>query len=386
MAYKRAGIVGFYQHENTSDLPTAEVVKKITQNVGNLMFRYAVCKDVGEFVPLTTSMDPAEVREKVDIIIMPMANNVNPFFNMGYLAKFVEQCDLPTIVVGLGAQAKLGVNTIKELPDGSKRFLSIIKERSTQIGVRGEFTASILNELGVDNTVVMGCPSNFINKSSNLGEKLKKELDYFKANEANRVAVYSQLGRKNFEEANLATEKMLFDLVKENTYHYVHNFPSEIIEYSRSNKTTSQRWKRNFAKLLAPELTLETFDTVFRQRSMAFTSIESWMEFSYSCDVSIGKRVHGCINTIQAGTFGILIVHDERTKELAQTIGLPYLFADDMNTTEFSSIQSFLEHCVFDANEYDEKRQVLYSRYRKIFDENNVKMCNDLFKVAHQAV
>jgi len=373
----RIGIIGSYKNIASYNLSTDELVPFITKNVGNLMFRYAVSKDIDEFVPISSRMDAAEVRELVDVLVFPMANNINPSFDMGPMCKFIERCDLPTVVLGLGAQASLGEKGLRsELPEGSKRFVTVIGERCTDVGVRGEFTASVLSDLGLKNIQIVGCPSNFINPSINLGDVISNSFADLDVNGLVRGAIYSQLGGKNLNEPNISSERDLYKYINENNYFYVHTHTKELIEYSRGDKGLKEKWKRNFHKKINPENTFEEFDRVFRSKSMTFSSVESWMEFSRSLDFAIGKRVHGCLNTIQSGVASALIIHDERTKELANTIGLPTLALVDVQET--SDLQTLIGKVKFSASEYDKNRKVLFSRYKKIFEDSGMELSNSL--------
>jgi len=375
----RIGIVGSYKKFESYNLDSESLISNITKNVGNLMFRYAVSRDIGNFIPISTHMEPAEVREKVDIVAYPMANNINPSFNMGPTAKFIEKCDLPIMVFGLGAQAELGKAIEKDLPDGSVRFLSVLGEYCTDISVRGEFTASVIESYGVNNVLITGCPSNFINPNPDLGAHLERKLLNINEKGVSKCAIYSQLGGKNFEEPNISSEKNLYSIIKKNRFHYIHTFPGELIDYSRGGDNTKIKWKKNFNVILDEETDFNEFDKNIRQNSFTFTSVEAWMEFSRCLDFSVGKRVHGCLNTIQSGTASALIVHDERTKELANTIGLPTVSIDSVNNT--SDINNIVSSVEFDSTEYTTKRKALFNLYRKIYSDSNINLNNRLTDV-----
>jgi len=343
-----------------------------------MMFRYATCRDLGDYRELDTKMDPGAVREQADIIVLPMANNINPSFNMGYLATFIERCNLPVLAVGLGAQAKLGGGLSEPLPAGSKRFLDVLSERSVAIGVRGPFTAQVLADHGVDNVVVTGCPSNFINPDEQLGKRLSEGFVRARENTPRRVAVYSQLGRKNFDSPNIESERHLFSLVRKHGYHYVHTFPSELIDFVRGGDEVTARWIASLESRLMPNTSEPEFAAKFREQSHAFLQVESWMEFSRSCDMSIGKRVHGCLNTIQAGTPGVLVYHDERTRELAETLALPRVNVEDIHVDDDLAVM--LEKTSFSDVDYDLRRRELHGRYDKLFTESGLSNVNPLFR------
>jgi len=127
-------------------------------NTGNLLFISALRRvvqhqtksDIGRFVP-------EEVRERHDGVIVPAANWLSASSDFGGLASLIEKADLPTTIVGLGAQSFNGQPPI--LSEGTLRLVKVIAERSKNLSVRGPFTAEVLAHYGINNVVVTGCPS-----------------------------------------------------------------------------------------------------------------------------------------------------------------------------------------------------------------------------------
>ena len=76
------------------------------------------------------------------------------------MANFLQKNRLPCVIIGLGAQAPSYESKV-EMPEGTKRLMKIIAGRSTTLGVRGYFTASVLEEMGITNIRVIGCPAMY---------------------------------------------------------------------------------------------------------------------------------------------------------------------------------------------------------------------------------
>jgi hypothetical protein len=73
---------------------------------------------------------------------------------------------VPVVVFGFGAQAARPdkVATSPQL----RRLLTLVSERCARIGVRGAFTAQVLDDLGIPNVAVIGCPTFFRRNDRNL--------------------------------------------------------------------------------------------------------------------------------------------------------------------------------------------------------------------------
>ena len=86
-----------------------------------------------------------------DIAILSMANFINPYTDVSAEAETLERSNAKSIVlIGCGAQAA-SYNADLQLRPDTHRFLSIVSERSKSIGVRGQYTAEILNRAGFKN-------------------------------------------------------------------------------------------------------------------------------------------------------------------------------------------------------------------------------------------
>jgi hypothetical protein len=42
-------------------------------------------------------------------------------------------------------------------------------------------------------------------------------------------------------------------------------------------------------------------------------------------DATLSSRIHGCISSIKGGKPAVLLAHDKRTEELAESVGIPYI-------------------------------------------------------------
>src|SRR5690606_1779062 len=61
-----------------------------------------------------------------------------------------------------------------------------------------------------------------------------------------------------------------------------------------------------------------------------YSSAPYWIDDMLKYDLVIGMRIHGAIAAIQAGKLGVCVAFDSRTLELCQTMGYPYIDANDL--------------------------------------------------------
>lgn len=64
---------------------------------------------------------------------------------------------------------------------------------------------------------------------------------------------------------------------------------------------------------------------------MVFFDTNQWRAWSSSRDLCIGRRFHGCVIGMQAGTPSLMIAVDDRMREMLEFIGFPYIEAGVWN-------------------------------------------------------
>jgi hypothetical protein len=111
---------------------------------------------------------PDEINEKYSHFIFILQDYIREDF-MGLpherITNFLEKIKIPVVPMSLCANAFNGfdLGLAGRLSHEQKRFLSVLSEKSKLVGVRGHYSVGILNELGIKNVKVVGCPSYFEN-------------------------------------------------------------------------------------------------------------------------------------------------------------------------------------------------------------------------------
>jgi hypothetical protein len=364
---------------NSFRLPTAEALEVAAgRNTGNLAFRYAVREHVASpAVHIPWGADPGWVREACDLLVIPSANQANPHADFSSRADFLHAVNLPCLAVGLGAQAP-HLGAAITFPPGTLRYLRGLSARCHKIGVRGEFTAEVLAKIGVRNTVVVGCPSNFINPLPTLGAVIEPKL---RGGSVRRLAVTAG----DLSPAQRRLEWKLFGWLLRGDGAYVCQSHPALASLARNRPgevaPTEVRQIRRYLQPRPRRLRPESkFLAVARDRFRVFFDAGAWLEFLAGCDLAVGARIHGNLLAVQAGTPGICVYHDARTQELSRTIGLPSMSVPDVMAARRP--RDLADRAAFDGGEFDRRRAALAREYRALYVASGVDVSDDLTRLA----
>ena len=356
-------------------MPTEQLVRAVGQNTGNLVFQYAahrLIKSRTVTVGPSSFGTPELLKNEIDALAIPSANFLREDLDMTRFATFLERADLPLVFLGLGAQAASMSTTRLNLHPSIERLIALVKERSRKVAVRGEFTASILERLGVDGVHITGCPSNFINPDPDFAHRIK-----VKAVESGSSFITHAEEPWPSDDKKTRVERRLMNWTLTGRAIMVQQSVPQVIEYMRRrNPAAVQMPSEGFeAKLhnqLAPDLDRMTFADFVTHRLRNYVSVEQWMEDSARFDFSIGMRLHGNMAAWQAGTPALWIHHDARTQELVETMALPGLSVDDF-LTRCSTLEDARKLWAFDANQYTKRRAALRDEFNSVLTAHDIE-------------
>jgi hypothetical protein len=345
-------------------------LQRIGMNTGNAIFQFALWKLVAN--PKYTVEPGAtaqSVRANANQILIPAANQVNAAWDMTWLADMLEACDLPVACIGLGAQAGVDSSPKIDLKPGTIRYLHILSERTSRIGVRGVFTQEVLANYGVTNTVVTGCPSQTINPHIE-GADIQSQLDRVKAMEQPSIGYV--LG--TLEEEARKAESLLAQQVKSFDHSLILQTDPRLLRiiFDRAvaeGNTNYVNWIRG---VFRPDLSYDQFVAYFLKHATFYSDARTWIDSMRRYDLVIGMRIHGAVAAIQAGKLGVCVAFDSRTKELAQTMGYPYLPVDKIEPD--ATLNAMLNSVIFDADTFDQSRKRNAETVCSILTENGMTL------------
>lgn len=310
-------------------------LKASGNNFGNMLFTNAIYKQVKHCNFISKANETASY----DAIVIPAANWINERSDYGKLADYLYRKNVPVTLVGLGAQLQ-NVDDVNLISDGTKRFLQVASELTTSIGVRGEFTKKILNELGIRNVSVLGCPSLFTDLKVPEIRDISNPSDVKLSLGGTRYI----LTKGNFNKKNDIQRKLYQFALQTNSPMFYQSEEFEVQLMARENVLDKIE--------LASEYYSTSKDKLFKYL-MDFgkyhTDINQWRMDAMKTDLYVGSRIHGVIAAMLAGTPGVLISHDERTRELAKSMSIPCIDANEFNIDMLFDTSSFIKKFDFDA-------------------------------------
>jgi hypothetical protein len=309
-------------------------------------------------------IDPKEVHERFDMIVVAAANFLFPKFDFGGMTDYIERADLPVAIVGLGAQSNNYDPNITLMP-GTERFVKVIAERAVSIGVRGPYTQEVLAHRGVLNVTVTGCPSYYMGGPD--GMKINRrpfdEIKRLSINASRDVIVHSfdkDKMRRLVQEIYGTGIAWKADFIAQSEQ-------SEIRVADRQARTAEEALKEISAFLsgVLPEADVRSWAT---DHVRVFFDVDDWLTAIGTYDFVFGSRFHGCMVALQRGVAAVVICHDTRTEDMCRFLGLPFVSIIDLDHIEPKSIYDRI-----DFSAVTRRYQQLYPRYVEFLTRNNLQ-------------
>ncbi len=355
----RCGCTPFY---NPTPIETIEN-DLIAQNAGNMIYSFGITRTLmtsedDKFTPTRNNiynMHPQELNEKHDVFIIPMADAFREDYipRLKKYTKLVNQLKIPCVLIGAGVKAPIGYDMSDGFPfdDDVKAFIKAILNKSAVVGVRGQSTADYLTKLGFKegrDHVVIGCPSMYT-----FGRELKIRDTNITAD--SRVCVNS----------SVRSPQKLLDFIDKS----IGEFPDHWFIPQLTNELKTVYAGIPYKALKKVRYHRDISDPLYAEnRTRFFINVPSWLEFLRQADFSFGARLHGNIAATLAGTPSIMMVKDERMKELAQYHELCHVTVEDVYKSQ--NIFELIEKADFKSPE--RKQRENFDRYIDFLDKNGV--------------
>ena len=299
-------------------------VKALGNNTGNLVYIEALKQQLNYDIEVQLTREWTKDRlGKGNIISILPASNFMSFHEKwveGYVP-ILEETEMKFTLIGLGAQASFDEtpkDVVAKLTEKQKLYFKLISEHAVSIGVRGEFTAECLREIGITNVDVIGCPSFF------------------------------QYQGKYPALASPVLDKVLY---------------------------TADRSKKQIftlAKQAKANLICQTYEDSESKQTIFF-DFKEWNDYITDSEFTFafGSRFHGNMMALRNKVPTLWIVHDWRTLELVQYMVLPYLSYYDDKFRRIKYVDELLEYCDYSEvyNRYPKLSKAYQEFIRKNFDD-----------------
>ena len=281
-------------------------------------------------IPLFNNLDSGYINENYSKIIILATNWFARYMeNIDYnrQIKIFKKIKIPIVLIGLGAEMPLKEYNkrkfIRRLPKSMIKFYRTIADSTPSISVRGYLTQELLDMAGIKNTTVTGCPSWFVNETTN-PKIIKKDYsddfkisfngDYSSTYDDTYNATFKKMAQCKNAQYLAQSEFTLIDLLDRKKEIPENNFLT-VAEKLRMNV---DNLPKDFKKYIY------------------FDNIEDWENYIKQVDFSIGMRIHGTIIALKNGTPAVLIPHGGRVKEMADLFRIPQVSFNDFIKDDFS--------------------------------------------------
>jgi hypothetical protein len=259
------------------------------------------------------------LKSRFDVCVFTAANLLRSDLSAALEAQVLERIDLPLVVLGIGIQRSSDLKA--DLPEGTQKFLRILKERNAFVLTRGHETAAYLSELGLSQVRPSGCPSMYVMPDRVV--QAWRNFGKFVPTKTTRYVFSGYLGKESpsgvIQDMNTLLDPNSFChyVLQDEPVTYGMEFlanPDEIIYDSVWGRLTCDVRFPN-KELIKPHLEVHSFfDT---------TQWRTWT--AMAADFSLQRRFHGHMVALQAGVPSIAIALDDRMREMLSFIGFPYL-------------------------------------------------------------
>jgi polysaccharide pyruvyl transferase WcaK-like protein len=246
--------------------------------------------------------------------------------------------------------------------------LRLIADSTASLGVRGTYSAEVLNELGIKNVRIIGCPTAFRANNPNLAIRLPA-LDQVKTV---GVTMRREVSRDYAQDIQ---RYLTFhrDLVKTMAGRFdVTLMAQGEVEEKKLALGTPEQKEEAIAALRengwANEWFLdEEMERLYRSRMFYSDVVAEYQQLVRGLDLVLGYRLHGNLMALANGTPSIYFTYDSRTVEFAETFKIPSF--DVFSGQEFR-LEEYWEQARFDR--FNANYTQVYGAMRDFLVENRV--------------
>ncbi|WP_413333807.1 polysaccharide pyruvyl transferase family protein [Brevibacterium sp. GP-SGM9] len=340
----------------------------MAENAGNLLFSQSVYRSLA--TP-ETEITPdgyqshrrgdaadyaAHINAEYDAFVIPLANAFRPGFQkfLQRLTALVSKLTIPVVVVGVGSQHKLDVaaDGADPIAVDVTAFMKAVLERSSSVGVRGEYTAEYLAALGFDDSVVdiIGCPSIFMNGPR---PEVARPSGVLETDSAVAMNVSPYV-------------RAMKPIVARHSRKY-----TDLVYVPQNHKDLAMMvWGLNRTNPKDLRNPTHTGHELYRRDQMRFPlDPRTWVDFLREREFVLGTRIHGSIAGVLAGTPTYLLAHDSRTLELAEYHRLPH--AKISKLPKGIDAAELYERA--DFGEFEGRTPEVLARYTAFLEKNGLK-------------
>lgn len=328
--------IGFNSLYAKKELPIEDKFRAVAHNTGNLAFVHSL----SNILRNVCDIDFNNLKDYQAVITTQLIW-IRQNEDYSHIQKTLNRLnDIPLIPISVGLQNKtfdpkfvLHPNTVKLLKEIEERCI---------IGVRGYYTAEILNKYGIKNLQVIGCPSMYY------------QLDYnFKIRYPQKPIHNVALNFSTFYEKLKKHEKHFLIYGADHNYHF--------IEQTHSKFTNN---------IVNDEALFVYINKWLSQKTYAFFDASEWQKFLKPFDFAMGMRFHGNVINVWNKTPALFFPIDSRTKELSDFFHFPQMNIEDFDKEK--PIEYYAEKA--DYTDFNKHYPNLLDNFIDFIKKNNLSL------------
>ena len=330
-------------------------MKVIAGNTGNSYITYSLIKELGvdsenvrhiqniyEYDFTKSEKDIEYINSECTHVFLILQDQIRLSESYGLqlpyqsIMNFISRLNKPVVICGLGANSFNGFdpNFYKLLKPELVKFLKFLSDHCINIGVRGEFTADVLNNLGIKNVTVVGCPS------------------YFETG-PNRILSKQE---KIYLDEILLTGRFCIPQIYNN-----HTIMQDFQEEDAFRAVAFNDWSL--------VNNINEFNKLCSHKYHVFSDIESWKKFVSQFPVAIGYRLHGSIACLNSGVVSMCCNKDSRAREMSTFLHIPY----NADVNESTDVMKLYES--IDVDDINKSYPKLYKNFEDfIYKSTGIKI------------
>lgn len=333
-------------------------------NVGNRLFVHACARHLR----FDMEINDLSIRPRIETLLLPFPNFIRENDDLKWLEDYILATDAQSVVLLCGGVQSYERKKLN-LPAGAIRTLQLISSRSALLGVRGQFTAEVLNDCGIRNVAIIGCPSLHWWMDPNFTTGIPGP-------NRDGAGVVHATPDGNFaaELAELYAFGTANDLayVLQTEFHFATPLGAAALPDAQGHLDWAM------ANYRASDLSADTFLDWIARRAFHFSDVPEWIEFMRGRRYAIGNRLHGSIAAILAGKPARILWHDERVREVADVLGIP---AEPFRGQVRPSIEELIPNAA-DMDVLNRRYKGLLGDYISFLLQNGLELSAGLAKCA----
>jgi hypothetical protein len=292
------------------------------------------------------------------------SNFINETMEWARLPELLKKLRIPVIPFAVGAQAE--TRRKLAMPEKAKEVWRLFADHCATIGVRGTYSAEVLNDIGVRNVEIIGCPSLFRQNDPwlRIDAKPIEALEKIAFNMRREVSKTYAADIDRY----LATQRDFILRLAErfNVTVTAHGEPPE--------KSFFFKEEPLIAKHMPELLKSGWFDgpngamaKLYREKMFFSNVVAEYDTFVRTMDLALGFRVHGNLPALANRVPAVFVEYDQRSSELAETFSIPCLTMNDIASRQLEDFYRPDLWDRFNAGYLDH-----YRRMRTFLDRNGM--------------